>query len=154
MAWIVHHDSVYGGRVPLPDSTLMEQAKTIAAEANMDFNPGDFNFSSKRLCKFKMNNNIKNTNLHGAGEATNLTFVAIVRYCRLLFMFFMVLLLLRVVARRGDVAANLIVANVVVVVAALAIVFVVVGVVVVVAVASIDFYGDVALVVADVVAAS
>ncbi len=93
MAWIVHHDSVYGGRVPLPDSILIEQAKTIAAEANLDFDPVDFNFSSKWLYKFKMHNNIKHTNLHGEGEAADLTSVAIVRYCRLFFMFFMMLLL-------------------------------------------------------------
>jgi len=101
MAWIVHHDFIHGGRDPLPDSILIEQAKNIATQANLDFDPGDFNFSSKWLYKFDMHNNIKHTHLHGEGEAIDLMFVAIVRHCRLLWMFFMLLSSLHVVARRG-----------------------------------------------------
>ena len=148
MAWIVHHNSVYGGRVPLPDSILIEQAKTIVAKANLDFDPGDSNFSSKWLYKFKMHNNIKHTNMHGEGEATDLTSVAIVWYCRLLFMFFMLLLLLHDVARRGDddVVVVVVVAIAVVVADAVVVVSVVGGAVVVVVVAAyIDADGDVAL---------
>ncbi len=44
----------------------------------MDFDPDDFNFSSKRLYKFKMYSNIKHTHPHGEGEAPNLTCVAII----------------------------------------------------------------------------
>ncbi len=91
MAWIVHHDSVHGGRIPLLDSILIEQAKNISEKSNLDFDPGDFNFSSKWLYKFKMHYNTKHTRLHGGGEAANLTYVAIVRYCHLLFMTFMLL---------------------------------------------------------------
>ncbi len=64
----------------MSDSVIMEQAKLIASEANLEFDPGEFNFSLKWLYGFKLYNNIKHTNLHGEGEAADLTSVAIVRY--------------------------------------------------------------------------
>ena len=65
--------------MPLPDSIIIEKAKQIAAEANLEFDPGEFNFSTKWLYKWKLHNNIKHTNFHGEGEAAKLTYVAIVR---------------------------------------------------------------------------
>ncbi len=59
LRWVTHHDAMHGGRVPLPDSIIIEKAKQIAAEAN--------------------HNNIKHTNFHGEGEAANLVSIAIVR---------------------------------------------------------------------------
>ena len=56
----------------------MEQAKLIAAEPNFVFDPNEFNFSTKWLYMFKINNNIKHTHFHGEGEAADLSPVAIV----------------------------------------------------------------------------
>ncbi len=79
LRWIMHHDATHGGRVPLPDSIIVEKAKLIARDAELEFDPGEFNFSTKWLYKWKQRNNIKHTQLHGEGEAANLTSVAIVR---------------------------------------------------------------------------
>jgi len=79
LAWIQHHDSTHGGRIPLLDSIILEQAKIIAAEANLVFDPNEFNFSTKWLYMFKIHNNIKHTHFHGESEAADLFFVAIVK---------------------------------------------------------------------------
>ncbi len=63
----------------MPDTLIIEKAKLIAAEANLEFDPREFNFSTKWLYKWKQHNNINHTTLHGEGEAANLTSVAIVR---------------------------------------------------------------------------
>ena len=68
----------------MADSIIIEQARVIASEANLEFDPGEFNFSLKWLYIFKLHNNIKHTNLHGEGEAADMTSVAIVRYFMLL----------------------------------------------------------------------
>ncbi len=47
LAWIQHHDSTHGGRIHLPDNIILEQAKLIAAEARLVFDPNEFNFSTK-----------------------------------------------------------------------------------------------------------
>ena len=79
LSWIIPHDSTHGGRVPLQDSILIEQAKIIAQEGNMKLDLEEFNFPSKWLRRFKMRNNINHTTYHGEGEAADLTSVAIVR---------------------------------------------------------------------------
>ena len=68
----------------MADSIIIEKAKVIASEANLDIDPGEFNFALKWLYRFKLHNNIKQTNLHGEGEAADMTSVAIVRFCMLL----------------------------------------------------------------------
>jgi len=75
---------MHGERIPLADSIIIEQAKVIALEANLEFDPGEFSFSLKWLYIFKLHNNIKHTNLHGEDEAADMTTVATVRYCMLL----------------------------------------------------------------------
>jgi hypothetical protein len=36
---VTHHDATHGGRVTLPDSIIIEKAKLIAAEANLELDP-------------------------------------------------------------------------------------------------------------------
>ncbi len=79
LGWIMHHDATHEGRVSLPDSTIVEKDKLIARDAELEFDPGEINFFTKWLYKWKQRNNIKYTQLHGEGEAANLTSVAIVR---------------------------------------------------------------------------
>ncbi len=76
---VTHHDATHGERLPLPDSIIIEKAKLNAAEANLGFDSGEFNFSTKWLYKWKQHNNTKHTHFHGEGEDANLTSVAIVR---------------------------------------------------------------------------
>ncbi len=78
----------------MPDSSIIEKAKLIAAEANIQFDPGEFNFSTKWLYKWKQHNNIKHTPFHGEGEARNLTYVAIVRYNKMRMALLSLLMLL------------------------------------------------------------
>ncbi len=39
LTWIIHHDSTHGGRVPLQDNILIQQAKIIAQERHIEFDP-------------------------------------------------------------------------------------------------------------------
>ncbi len=79
LAWIQYHDSTNGGRIPLPVNIILEQAKLIAAEAKLVFNPNEFNSSTKWLYRFKIHNNIKHTHFHGEGKAADLSSIAIAR---------------------------------------------------------------------------
>jgi hypothetical protein len=45
--------------------------KLIARDAELEFDPGEFNFSTKWLYKWKQRNNIKHSRLHGEGEEAN-----------------------------------------------------------------------------------
>ena len=47
LTWIQNQDRVYGGRIALPVSALLLQAKSIALEDGLEFDPKQFNFSTK-----------------------------------------------------------------------------------------------------------
>ena len=58
---------------------LSIQAKAIAAENNMVFDPAKFNFSARWLRKFKEEYNITRVRLHGEGEDASMEGVHITR---------------------------------------------------------------------------
>eukprot|EP00873_Tetraselmis_striata_P038276 jgi/Tetstr1/458540/TSEL_044943.t1 len=63
--WIRHHDATHGGKVPLSDMMILEQAKLLAAGNELVFDEKKFNYSSKWLLKFKQANNINRMRFHG-----------------------------------------------------------------------------------------
>ncbi len=79
LGWIQHHDIVHGGRVALPDNALVLQARRIALEEGLEFDPHKFNFSTKWLGRFKVINNITRIMLHGEGAYANMDSVSITR---------------------------------------------------------------------------
>eukprot|EP00873_Tetraselmis_striata_P032869 jgi/Tetstr1/453133/TSEL_040155.t1 len=77
--WIRHHDATHGGKVPLSDMMILEQAKLLAAGNELVFDEKKFNYSSKWLLKFKQANNINRMRFHGEAADADLENVAVVR---------------------------------------------------------------------------
>eukprot|EP00873_Tetraselmis_striata_P038600 jgi/Tetstr1/458864/TSEL_004373.t1 len=77
--WIRHHDATHGGKVPLSDMMILEQAKLLAAGNELVFDEKKFNYSSKWLLKFKQANNINRMRFHDETADADLENLAVVR---------------------------------------------------------------------------
>ena len=67
------------GRIALPDNALVLQARRIALEEDLEFDPKQFNFSTKWLGRFKVANNITRIWLHGEVADADMDSVSITR---------------------------------------------------------------------------